>query len=143
MTQTILKMIVDDLSIYHIERMLNAQRMRDLIDLEDYRTLVIDACISAFRDSRKPIYWFDAVHRVVELIENIMDGTKCIESTDMTAQAWKDWLVGVFYHIENKFRALLNYEYFDHYAKVVIAHYSLLSVFKHGELTFEYVGNVD
>jgi len=139
MTQTILKIIVHDPPIYGIERMLNTERMNDLIDLEDYRTLIVMACNPAPRDSHASIYWFEAIIRVVELIEKIKDGRICIESTDMTAKDWQRWFITVFYHVEDKFRALLKSEYFEHYTKVVIAQYSLLSVFKHGELTFEYV----
>jgi hypothetical protein len=139
MTDTILDMIVKDSAKYHIEQDLDIPKMWDLMDLEDYRTLIILVCNPAPQDSRKPIYWFDAIIRVADLIEKLKSGKMSIESADMSARDWRNWLVEVFYYLEEHFHTLAKPEYFEDYAKVVIAHYSLLSVCKYGELDFKYV----
>ena len=140
MTDTIFDMIAKDLSKYHIEQMLDVPKMRYLIDLEEYRVLITLACNPPPHDSRKPIYWFDAIVRVVDLIEKIRNGDVSIESADVSARDWRDWIITVFCRIENRFCASEQpYEYFEDCAKVIIASYSLLSVYKYGELTFKYM----
>jgi hypothetical protein len=131
--QTILKMIALDLSIDKIETYLDTDEMRKFIALEDYRTLIIAEC-NPLKDPLVPVYWFGAIVKVADLIEQIRTGKKEVESKDKNAAEWKEWLVTLFYKIEQKHGKSI---YHEHFAKVVIAHYSLLSVFRCNELTFE------